>query len=251
MNDWSVPPPDLTLADDEVHLWLSRLQTNADHIHAAFDLLSADEQAKANRFYFEKDRNRYVLARSGLRLILSRYLSLEPQTLKFGYSPAGKPFLADESADDRLCFNLSHTHQIALYAVAWNREVGVDVEQIQPERDWEGIAARFFTPQENEMLQQLTPDLKLQGFFNAWTRKEAVLKAVGQGLTIPLHQLVVSLTPGEPARLLQTLWNPAELNQWTMQTVEVGADYAAAVVAAGQQWRIQQWQLNWNAPCSS
>jgi 4'-phosphopantetheinyl transferase len=246
MTPWPSPPTNLTLADDEVHLWLHLLQANATQINAVFNLLSVDEQARANRFYFDKDRHRYVLARSGLRCILSRYLSVEPKLLKFRYSPTGKPFLGDRFANARLCFNLSHTQQVAIYAVARNREVGVDIEQIQPSRDWEGIATRFFTPQENEMLQQLAPDLRLQGFFNAWTRKEAVLKAIGQGLTIPLHQLTVSLAPGEPARLLQTDWNPAELNRWSIRDLEVGTDYAAAVVAAGQQWRIRQWQFEWN-----
>lgn len=246
MNHWPSPPADLTLALDTVHLWLHFLQADAAQLSTVFDLLSTDEQAKANRFYFEKDRNRYILARGGLRCILARYLAAAPQSLQFGYSQTGKPFLVNGPADAHLCFNLSHTHQVALYAVAWNRDLGIDVEQIQPNRDWEGIAARFFAPQENEMLQQLAPELRLHGFFNAWTRKEAVLKAIGQGLTIPLHQLTVSLTPGEPARLLQTAWNPDELNRWSMQALDVGADYAAAVVAEGQQWKTQQWQFEWN-----
>lgn len=226
---------------DEVHIWRANLQ-DTDAIETYYFLLSPDEQEKANRFYFQKDRDRYVMARGILRYILSRYLDLPPQDLQFRYSPTGKPSLAHFS-DPPLCFNLSHSGQLALYAVA-RRNVGIDVEQICLERDCEGIAERFFAASEQADLNRLSPDLRHQAFFNGWTRKEAFLKATGQGLTISLDQIVVSLTPNAPAQILHIGWNPAEASQWSIQALNVGIEYTAAVVAAGQDWKIVTWQFD-------
>ncbi|NJO80136.1 MAG: 4'-phosphopantetheinyl transferase superfamily protein [Cyanobacteria bacterium RM1_2_2] len=240
--EWRSSPPTLTLPMDEVQIWRANLQANPDAIETYCWLLSPDEQERANRFHFQKDRNRYVMARGILRVILSRYLHRLPQDLQFRYSPTGKPSLAHPS-DSPLCFNLSHSGQLALYAVAWHREVGIDVEHIRLERDCEHIAERFFAASEQADLNQLSPKLRHQGFFNGWTRKEAFLKATGQGLTIPLDQIVVSLLPKEPAQILHTVWNPAEVTRWSIQALEVGNEYAAAVVAAGQDWQIVTWQF--------
>jgi 4'-phosphopantetheinyl transferase len=241
--EWRSPPEKLTLQMDEVQIWRANLQEIPDAIETYRVLLSPDEQARANRFHFQKDSNRYVMARGILRTILSRYLDSPPQDLQFCYSPIGKPSLAHPSGSS-LCFNLSHSGQIALYAVAWKREVGIDIEQICLERDCERIAERFFAASEQAALSQLCPELRYQGFFNGWTRKEAFLKATGQGLTISLDQLVVSLTPGVPARILHTAWNPAEASRWSIQALEVGDEYAAAVVAAGQGWQTVTWQFD-------
>jgi 4'-phosphopantetheinyl transferase len=241
--EWRSPPEKLTLQMNEVHVWRANLQAKPDSIETYYLLLSADEQARANRFHFQKDHNRYVMARGILRAMLSRYLDLPPQDLQFCYSPMGKPSLAHPS-DLPLCFNLSHSGQLALYAVACSREVGVDVEQIRLERDCEGIVERFFAASEQTDLNALSPELRPQGFFNGWTRKEAFLKATGQGLTIPLEQIVVSLLPNQPAQILHTVWNPAEAARWSIQALEVGHAYAAAVVAAGQDWQTVTWEFN-------
>lgn len=245
--EWHSPPPKLTLQTDEVQIWRANLQGAPDVIGTYRLLLSDDEQAKADRFHFPKDRNRFVMARGILRSILSRYLDLLPQDLQFHYSPTGKPFLAN-ATEPPLCFNLSHSGKLALYAVAWNRDVGIDVEQIRLERNCEGIAERFFAAPEQAALNQLSSELRHQGFFNGWTRKEAFLKATGQGLTIPLEQIVVSLTPNVPAQLLYVDWNPAEVTRWSIQALEVGDEYAAAVVAAGQDWQIVTWQFDPTCP---
>lgn len=239
--EWRSPSEKLTLPMDEVHIWRANLH-NPNALESYYLLLSPDEQERANRFYFPKDRDRYVIARGILRSILSRYMDLPPQDLQFRYSPTGKPFLA-YSSDLPLCFNLSHSGQLALYAVA-QRNVGIDIEQICLERDCEGIAERFFAASEQADLNQLSPELRQQAFFNGWTRKEAFLKATGQGLTISLDQIVVSLMPNAPAQILHTGWEPAEAARWSIQALNVGIEYAAAVVAAGQDWRIITWQFD-------
>lgn len=232
----------INLQADTVDVWRTDLQVKDGLVASLLPLLSEDERARANRFYFQKDHDRFTIARARLRLVLSFYLDIPAQQLQFQYSQTGKPSLVDQPS---LCFNLSHSHQLALYAVAWNREVGIDVEQIRPDRDCESIAARFFSAQEQATLSQLSPDLKLQGFFNCWTRKEAFVKAIGKGLSLPLDQFAVSLSPDEPARLLQVDWGaPQQVNQWVIEALDVGAEYAAAVAAAGQGWCLRGWQLD-------
>lgn len=226
MNFWLTPLIAPKLQQGEIHIWQASLEAT-DQIAHLLTLLSDDEQARAARFYFQKDRDRFVLARGILRVILSQYLDIQPQDLQFQYSEMGKPSLMHHPD---LCFNVSHSGQIALYAVAQNCEVGIDVEQIHPERDWESIATRFFSAQEQAALKQLSSNLKLQGFFNCWTRKEALLKAIGQGLRLSLDQFTVSLTPGEPARLLQVEWDlPQRAEKWAIEALPVAVGYAAAV----------------------
>lgn len=234
------PPVKLTLPTDEIHIWRADLQANYDLIPVLLPLLSADEQARANRFYFQKDHDRFILARGILRIILGQYLNLSPQQLQFQYNETGKPSLLQHS---HLCFNLSHSHQLALYAVAWNRDVGIDVEQIDSERDYESIAARFFSSQEQAALNQLSAARKLQGFFNCWTRKEALLKAIGKGLTLPLDQFAVSLAPDEPACLLHVDWMPQSFDEWWLQDLQVGTGYAAAVAAVGKKCQLRGWRV--------
>lgn len=265
---WQSPPQSLTLPADEVHVWQANLRAGSQAAQAMPTktlraLLSPDERTKADRFYFAKDRERFTVARGILRLILSDYLDQSPQSLQFHYSETGKPSLTRRSPDEQLCFNLSHSGQLALYAVAWNRPVGVDVEQMDADRDWAGVAARFFSPAEQLALNQLPPNLRLKGFFNAWTRKEAVLKATGQGLTIPLEQVEVSLNPNEPAQLIRTGWNPSEVTRWCIADLPISLEqvsleqvslehgapdsapgYAAAVAAAGQTWRLVGWEFD-------
>jgi 4'-phosphopantetheinyl transferase len=242
MKFWQTAPLTLQLQPAQVHVWRADLRVCRSHLPLMQQLLSADERARAERFRFEKDQQRFTLARGILRSILSRYLNCAAASLQFHYSEMGKPMLAQP-----LCFNLSHSAEIALYAVAWDRQVGIDVEEINPNRDWEGVAARFFSAQEQAELAQLNPEQKLQGFFNGWTRKEALLKAIGKGLTIPLYQFAVSLSPAEPARLLSVDWDTSQLHRWAIVELPVGTDYAAAVAAAVTEtepkWQLQGWQF--------
>ena len=162
-------------------------------------VLSADEHARAERFYFQKDRERFMVARGLLRTVLGRYLNQEPSQLRFCYSPYGKPALATGSGRNTLRFNVSHSHGLALYAITCGRELGVDVELIRPELPDEEIAERFFSFQEVSGLRALPPNMRLEAFFNCWTLKEAYIKARGEGLSLPLDQFDVALVPGEAA----------------------------------------------------
>lgn len=239
---WAVPPKDLTLTDDHVHVWRASLDQPADEIERLQSLLSPDEQERADRFHFSIHRDRFIVARGVLRSLLGRYLNLNPQAIGFVYSEKGKPSLAPEHNDPSLQFNLSHSQTLALYAIARNRAVGIDVEEIRDNYPHEKIASQFFSAEEVAVLQQLPPELKPQAFFNCWTRKEAYIKATGTGLSLPLDQFSVSLIPGEPAQLLQISGNPEEVKRWRLQEIRPGLGYAGAIAVSGHGWQAQFWQ---------
>ena len=239
---WSLPPDKQTLDPDEVHVWRAPLELTAEQLAQCWLTLAPDEQQRAGRFHFERDHHRFTAAHGVLRALLGRYLRLSPQELKFSTGPWGKPALRSESRPMPLHFNLSHSHQLALYAFTLNRETGVDVEFIRPDFASPGMARSFFSPREVAQLGSLPEAEQMQAFFNCWTRKEAYIKARGEGLSLPLDQFDVSLLPGEPARLLRMLSDERETLRWRMAALQPGPDYAGAVAVEGQDWRLSCWQ---------
>jgi len=224
-----------------VHVWCAALDVPESQVRSLWDTLTADERQRAERYIFEKDRTHFVVARGLLRVLLGRYLRQDPPHLRFTYGPHGKPALATDTGRATLCFNVSHSHGLALYAVTRSREVGVDVERIRPEVAQEKIAERFFSPREVTVLRALPTPLQATAFFACWTRKEAYIKAKGEGLALPLDQFDVSLAPGEPAALLRTAWDPQEAACWTLQDLAPASGYRAAVAVAGHAWRLTCW----------
>jgi 4'-phosphopantetheinyl transferase len=224
-----------------MHVWRTALDVPESQVRSLWDTLTADERQRAERYIFEKDRTHFVVARGLLRVLLGRYLRQEPQSLRFTYGPHGKPVLATDTGGGALGFNVSHSHGLALYAVTRGREVGVDVERIRPEVAQEKIAERFFSPREVTVLRALPTPLQATAFFACWTRKEAYIKAKGEGLALPLDQFDVSLAPGEPAALLRTAWDPQEAACWALQDLAPAPGYRAAVAGAGHDWRLTCW----------
>lgn len=201
-------------------------------------ILTEDERRRADGFCFEEDRERFIAARGILRILLGRYLNLEPGRLNFCYGSHGKPALAEKSGEDTLSFNVSHSHRLALFALARGREVGVDVEYVRSDLELAEIAARFFSPQEAATLRSLPAEMRMEAFFACWTRKEAYIKARSEGLSLALDGFSVSLVPGEPAMLLNTREDPSEAARWTLRELKPGPGYAAALAAKGHGWRL-------------
>lgn len=229
------------LAGHEVDLWQIDLSLDTVQLQRLASTLSADEQERAARFYFPRDRKRFIAARGSLRQILSRYLAMDPAELRFCYGPQGKPTLAPEQGGERLQFNLSHSQGLALIAIARDRRqaarklrsVGVDLEAIDPNYGWQDVARQFFTPNERNQLCGLPVPEQGRAFYQLWTRKEALLKAIGTGLTVPLNQVEVGLNPGQPTRLIRPVWQAQSTQAWTIQDLPLGPSYAAAVAIAG------------------
>jgi 4'-phosphopantetheinyl transferase len=238
---WRSSPAELRLSSAKVHVWRAYLDLDASCVEHLQHSLAVDELQRAARFHFPRDRRRYTVARGVLRNILGRYLGRPPSELRFRYSAYGKPALADAFDDAGLRFNVSHSHEVALFAVTSGREVGVDIEYLGREIRGEEIAEHFFSAHERANLRALPAEMRHQAFFNCWTRKEAYIKAHGEGLSLPLDQFDVSLAPGEPAALLATRSDPREALRWSLQTLTPGSGYVAALAVEGQGWQLTCW----------
>jgi 4'-phosphopantetheinyl transferase len=183
-----------------------------------------------------------VAARGGLRDVLSRYTGTTPESLRFSYGGHGKPFLGDEGGGGLLRFNVSHSNGVALYAVAAGREVGVDIEHVREDFAGLDIAERFFSSREVAALRALPGAERPGAFFDCWTRKEAYIKARGEGLSCPLHLFSVSLTPGQPAALLCTDDEPQEAARWSLVELFPGEGFRAALAVRGEVPSLSCWR---------
>jgi 4'-phosphopantetheinyl transferase len=235
--NWHPAPERLMPAPGQVNILRLALDLPQALNAQLASLLSADEQARAARFHFDSDRLHFTSARGQLRCILAACLQITPQAVMFVYNPHGKP--AQVNAPD-LHFNLSHSSGLGLLALSTGQAVGIDIESIRPAVDRDNIARRFFAPAEVAALHALPAEQQEQAFFTCWTRKEAYIKARGLGLSIPLGQFVVSLAPGEPARLLAR--EPgAPAGQYAMAAIDPGPGQVAAVAVEGRLASLQLW----------
>ena len=241
-STWLPAPQQLTLANDEVHVWQAKLDRTVFYVQELLNILDSDEQVRAQRFRFRKDREHFIVAHGLLRVILSRYLHENPHTLRFSYNPYGKPALAEGYSDHTLSFNLSHASGLVLYAITCGRRIGIDLERIELNLVNEQIAEQFFSPRETATLHSLPPHLRQEAFFNCWTRKEAYLKAIGEGLSTPLNQCEVTLVPGEPARLLRSVGNQQDVTAWSLHAFTPCPGYTAALAVEGRDWQLRYWQ---------
>jgi 4'-phosphopantetheinyl transferase len=224
-----------------VDLWAIHLEASSAVIERCEAVLSTDESVRAGRFRFDRDRRRFIVARGALRSILGAYLGQAPACVKLRYGPHGKPTLIP-STGAALRFNLSHAETRALCAVTLGREIGVDVENIRPLSDADDLARRFFSAREVLEYQTLAPGDRLPGFFNCWTRKEAYIKALGDGLSCPLDRFAVSFRPREAARLIWIDGQPNGPLRWSLRSLEVGPAYAGALAVEGPLRRLRRWR---------
>jgi 4'-phosphopantetheinyl transferase len=244
-TEWSSPLATPDLARREIHIWCASLATDETTFERLESTLADQERERARRFIFERDRDRYIAARGILRDLLGKYLHCAPRSIEFVYGPYGKPALASDALRPAICFNLSHSHGLAAVAIGQEREVGIDVELIRAEFASEAIAKRYFSAREIDELSRLPAELRTEGFFLCWTRKEAYIKAKGDGLQIPLDSFDVSLSPGRPTTL-----SSVDEPRWGIESfvpsLASERRYAAAVVAEGKDWRTRYFE--WKQP---
>ncbi len=246
---WGLPPATIILGSNEVHIWRASLDQLRPQRDSFLHTLAADERTRARRFYFQTDRERFITAHGVLRAILGLYLKREPKCLSFCRGSHGKPALAWEYGGDAIRFNMSHSQGVALYAITRGRAIGIDIEFIRCGLEVEQIAERFFSPREIATLRALPVHLQKYAFFLCWSRKEAYIKARGEGLSIPLDQFDVSLIPGDPAALLSTRPDADEALRWSLRGLTLASDYAAALAVEGRGWTLSCWQ--WSGPLRS
>jgi 4'-phosphopantetheinyl transferase len=240
---WAPAPENLKLARDELLVFRASLDLSDSRLADLTLSLSEDERARAARFRFDKDRRRFIAGRGLLRELLGWLLRVEASLLVFGYTGRGKPVLAAPASGHSLHFNLAHADSLAVYAVAWEHEVGIDIERLRTIMGADAIAERFFSEKEFAQWRSVSCRQQMEAFFNCWTRKEACLKATGDGLSESLDQVEVSLIPGQPVQLLNMPCYSRTVTRWLLQSLSLGPAYLGAVAAPhGSHLAVNCWQ---------
>jgi 4'-phosphopantetheinyl transferase len=238
-SSWPVPFAIPALAEDEVHVWRANLDQARDQLGRWTRNLCAAERSRAERYVFERDQYRFVARRGILREILGGYLATGPDQLRFRYGRYGKPGLVDWSGPDMLHFNLSHSDGIAMFAFTYGRHIGIDVERVRADVACDDITAHFLNRRERRRLRSVEATERLRAFLGTWTCKEAYVKARGEGLSFPVEQVEVSLSPRALRRVGD---DEEEALRWTLRELPAGGDYVAAIVVEGSDWRLRCWE---------
>lgn len=236
---WPAGPIEPSLAPDEVHVWAASLSVPTAVLAALSITLSAEERERAARFKFDLHRNRFIVGRGILRELLGRYTGANPEELDFAYADHGKPQLTSGSD---LQFNLAHSDDIGLFAFSRHGPLGVDVEQVRRINNVDDLVARFFSARENDLFQKLSDDQKPGAFFNLWTRKEALLKATGEGITGGLNRVEVTFLEDEAARLLAIDGNPVPARDWILSSLAPAPGFVGAVAVQSTHIKVSCWR---------
>lgn len=246
--EWPLSPARCELLEHQVHVWSASLDAPAIQVDVLEAALSEDEHARARRFLRVADQRRFIVGRGVLRHLLASYLECDPASVAFVYGASGKPALAGPDPATGIEFNLAHSEGLAVYAFTKGLDVGIDIEAIREIGDMDGIAQRFFAPDEVKRLHLLPREHSRQAFFNCWTRKEAFLKGKGQGIGNGLDQFEVSMAPGEPAALVRSRLNPRDAREWTLFDLRPAQGYAAALAVRAIEVDLCCWRWS-GQPC--
>lgn len=226
-------PSNRKLGLQEVHVWRASLSLDVSRRNRLERLLSPDEMCRAEKFCTQETMDRFIAARGTLRCILAYYLGKDPSALRFRYCPHGKPALSCQSAPDALCFNLSHSEDLALYAITRNQQVGIDVERVVPFANQDDFARRFFSVQEVAKLSGLSREERSRTFFTYWTRKEAYAKAIGLGISMPFDGFDVSMDWLDQPALMPQVSDWSGKSDWYLQDISPSTGFVASMVVGG------------------
>ena len=241
LSSWRAPPARLDLGIREAHVWRAVLDAPSWYVGELESILAMDERIRAAQFVFRGDRERYIVGRGQLRILLGHYLDKPPHTLRFSYNAYGKPDL-DDSGTSGLSFNVAHARGLVLYAITQRRHIGIDVEYVSADAAYEEIARRFFSLGEYHALRSLPVTMRRQAFFLCWSRKEAYVKAVGRGLSLAPHTFDVSVDPRLPPALLSAGEAVDEIGHWSLYDLAPGPGYVAALAAQGHPVTVRLWE---------
>ena len=223
----------------EIHVWIARLDLITHPMQTLFSTLSPDERARSEKYRFEKDRNRYVTSRGILRSLLGQYLNVPAAKLNFSYGSSGKPFLAPESLSYPIHFSVSHSCGLALFGFSRNQEIGIDLERVRQDLEFERMAKAYFPPGEFSELRSLAPAGRSAEFFRLWTRFEAYAKARGIGLSL-LDGFVAS-SPLEADRVSPPVRQCEDISGWTIDHFSPELNYIAALASKIRGSNLKQW----------
>jgi 4'-phosphopantetheinyl transferase len=241
---WQTPPADLRLKSGEAHVWLGALDVSPERLQELRTILNVDEVARADRFLQAHDRIHSAAARGHLRMLLGRYLCVAPKSIELQFNSYGKPSLAGEFAAGDLRFNVSHSHGLALFAFTRGRELGVDLEKIRPNFATTEIAGRFFSAAESGRLRSLAPEQRPRAFFECWTRKEAYIKARGDGLSRRLDTFEVAFGPDLTPAILAAADEPDAAVRWAVHDLHPPDGYCGALMVEKPDLAVTCWMLD-------
>lgn len=233
-------PEKLSLAGDEVHIWVGDLDKII--LRGYKDKLPLSEKIRASKYHYHIHRNRYATRHALLRLIIGRYQGVGFYEEEFYLGKHGKPYLSDANGKDNIYFNMSNSESMCIYAFSRNSEVGVDIEYVRDIPEMDKIVERFLSKKEKNAFRSLPESKKKEAFLNCWTRKEAFIKAIGDGLYQPLDNFDVALIPDEPARLLRIGGDSKTASRWFIQDLKPAPGFTAAIAVEGRDWRLHFWQ---------
>ena len=242
-TSWSQAPLPLPFPAGRVDVWRVRLDER-ETPGPEISILSPDELRRASRFHFEKDRLHFCRCRSALRHLLGGYLQIPAAQIRFEYLTGRKPGLVAEQNPQSLQFNVSHSADMALIAVGSQHRLGIDIERIRSDVDTGSLAQRFFSLRERAGLQSLPDHLRVQGFFACWTRKEAFLKATGEGLSFPLAEFSVATHPNRAPRLEEIRGNEEAQKKWFLADLSVAHGYRATVAVEAVSCCLETYAWN-------
>ncbi len=235
----------LAMKADEIHVWNGRVAAGEDCFLELYKCLSPDEIERAARLRFDEHRRSFIICRGLLRSILAGYLGLRPAEIQFQYGAQGKPALQNRA----MCFSVSHSENRVLYAFGKNFELGVDLEYVRELPDAEMLAQRFFAPSEYLEFCGTTPAIRTRAFFCCWTRKEAYIKATGQGLSQPLRSFQVPIEPEQPDKLRITTRSDEHLSGWSLRHLDPAPGYVGALAAPLVSFPLVQWTFGTAEEC--
>ena len=241
-TEWPLATAPPSFPTERVDIWKVHLDRpllkNSEN-----EVLSPDEIARANRFHFDKDRVHFVRCRTALRQLLGKYLGIPASEIQFRYSTNGKPELEANLNPRALQFNVSHSADLAAIAIGSEHRLGVDLEKIRVDVDIVSLSKRFFSLRERAEIQALPEHLRVSAFFACWTRKEAFLKATGEGLSFPLENFSVSVQPDSNPKLEEVNEDTKVGEQWFLADIHVGVDYRAALAVERRHTRLHTYSF--------
>lgn len=240
---WQPATAQLHLGAQDVHLFLADLDAQEQLLRYSTQILAPDEIERGNRFYVEQDRRRYQAGRLLLRLLLAAYLDIPPSLIQFSYNHYGKPSAAQPLHTTNIQFNLSNSANIALFAFCKTVDVGIDIEKIRPEFTTHEIAEKYFSRDEVTFVRTIALD-SVSAFYDCWTRKEAYIKAKGQGLSIPLDSFAVSLDPEQAPGLLYSRLFADDVKQYALYALPMEASFKAALAIARKENDVRLFSLS-------
>lgn len=241
MQSWKQAPEQITPDPGVIDIWRISLALPEPELASFSDLLTSDETARAQRFQGRHKYREYIICRGLLRKVLGLALNCDPRDVEIRYTDQDKPYLAAPADHGNLQFNVSHSHEQALIALTKDQPIGIDIEHLRTNLEFNKMASRFFSSKEADDLNTYTDVGIPHAFFACWTRKEAFVKALGEGIAFGLSEFSVSVDPYQHEVDLQTHWDETYAKNWSIRNIESGPGYVAALAVAGKIKRLRYW----------